>query len=752
MRKRVLVVGGVLALLFGTLAAVGAFASGGEAGSVDLEMQAGRNVNAITYSIIVHNNTSSALSNVYVSGLVPSGTKFEKATTTPAGAGLIGATATVAGWVVNNVPAGGSVGPIQYTVTATGASVGANHAWSRWLNPKDGSAVSSDVRADYPLIGMKSVSFRANNTEAYPEKQVAITLKGGYAYQNSEKIVTSGLNSVGVGSYAYMESRDTDALGEKVTAYSWQITAKPFGSGAAIEIPTAQSVRFKADKIGKYIVRLTATNAKGQPAVDEIEVYAGEYAGASLCASCHDGSVAQDMVSSWKETGHATKFEVTYGSYTGERDYCVRCHTVGYDEADAAGGIDDAARAAGWNPAKDGSFLHWVKDTKAFSLADIKSDVNMSQMINVQCESCHGPGGNAHTQAKTFNDGTCTQCHPQQQQWKESAHAKKTGYNEIHMAEGTSCVECHTGQGFVQVAIRGKKAIFPNQATATEPATLVDANAQPPIACATCHDPHAATYPFKAADGSLKSLQLRVEGDVAMPNGVTVDAEESAVCVKCHANRRDVTYKAEYLAGSRARSTHDNTQADIFYGVGQFTFGSETYVNSVHPSLITEGCVTCHMAANPVAGPGPDGKAGTSDDVKALSVGGHSWNMEADWEGKPVANTAVCAQCHAGLNTFNRTAAGDYDGDGKIEGVQDEVKGLLAVLAAKLPKDASGVVLSSTISATNTTELQRKALWNYYLVNNDGSNGVHNTSFAVQVLQKTYKALTGSDVPGAKLR
>ncbi|HLC29172.1 MAG TPA: cytochrome c3 family protein, partial [Dehalococcoidia bacterium] len=581
-----------------------------------------------------------------------------------------------------------------------------------------------------------------------------ITLHGGYPYQNNEKIVTSGLNNVGVGSYAYLESRDTDGIGEKVTARSWEITEKPFGSWAVMENATAQSARFKADMIGKYIVRLTATDAKGQTAIDEMVVYVGQYAGVSLCASCHDGSVAQDMVSFWKDTGHATKFEGTYGSYTGERDYCVRCHVVGYDETDAAGGMDDAARAAGWNPAKDGSFLHWLKDTKKFSPEDIKSDLNMSQMINIQCENCHGPGGDAHTQAKSYNDGVCTQCHPQQQQWKASAHAQKTGYQEIHMAEGASCVECHTGQGFVEVAMRGKPAVFPNQATASRPATLVDANELPPIACATCHDPHAATYPFKAADGSMKSLQLRMEGEITMPNGTKVDAAESAICVKCHANKRDLAYKADYAAGNKTRGAHDNTQSDVFYGKGQFDFvAGETYVNSVHPSLIAEGCVSCHMAPNPVAAPGPDGKVGTSDDAKALSVGGHSWNMEADWEGKKVANTAVCAKCHTGLNTFNRPAYGDYDGDGTVEGVQDEVKGLLALLAAQLPKDPStGAVLSVPITPANTTELQRKAIWNYNLINNEGSYGVHNTSYAVQVLQKTYKALTGSDVPGARLR
>ncbi len=110
--------------------------------------------------------------------------------------------------------------------------------------------------------------------------------------------------------------------------------------------------------------------------------------------------------------------------------------------------------------------------------------------------------------------------------------------------------------------------------------------------------------------------------------------------------------------------------------------------------------------------------------------------------------------CHATgtVTTYNRTAYGDYDGDGTVEGVQDEVQGLLDILAAELPKNDDGNIPSSGIDKMGLTENQLRALWNYTLINNDGSLGIHNTAFAVQVLQKTYKQLTGEDVPGATLR
>ena len=109
-KRRVLVAGGVLALLLGMAAAAGVLASsGGESDSVSVEMQAGRSVNAITYSITIHNNSSAPLDKIYLSGLVPSGTKFEKATATPAGAWFVGVANDVAAWLLDAVPPGGSV-------------------------------------------------------------------------------------------------------------------------------------------------------------------------------------------------------------------------------------------------------------------------------------------------------------------------------------------------------------------------------------------------------------------------------------------------------------------------------------------------------------------------------------------------------------------------------------------------------------------------------------------------------------------
>jgi len=511
-----------------------------------------------------------------------------------------------------------------------------------------GAAQAPEAPFAYGLVR----AVNAAEGEVYPDQRVAITLHAGYGDHDNNKIITSGLSNVPLGSYIYLEGKEADAHEIKIVSWKWELVGRPTYSQAALEGAESQHPRLLTDKPGQYRVKVTAKNEKGAEGSSTITATAGTYVGVERCAGCHSGSVMPDKVTAWRETGHGTKVETTYASYTPERDYCLKCHTTGYNEADRAQGFDDIAHLSGWNPAQ-GSLIGWLKggnwplDTVLIS--------PMGRLANIQCESCHGPGS-IHTGALTYDPGVCGQCHGQIQQWAESGHAK-TGYNSMHQAENTSCVKCHTGEGFVEVTVRGKTPIFPYQGTSDKPATLrFNPGEQPPVACATCHDPHQATYPDVKGQ---KSLQLRVQGAVRTPIGVTVEAHESAVCVSCHANNRTAQRKAEYLAGKSERSTHENTQADVFYGIKEsaFTFGA-TLQNSAHTSVVEEGCVQCHMAPNYVTDPGPDGKEGTRDDVKALSVGGHSFSVKGQWQGLTLENAEnACGSCHAGLTALNRTAS-----------------------------------------------------------------------------------------------
>ena len=74
-------------------------------------------------------------------------------------------------------------------------------------------------------------------------------------------------------------------------------------------------------------------------------------------------------------------------------------------------------------------------------------------------------------------------------------------------------------------------------------------------------------------------------------------------------------------------------------------------------------------------------------------VGQHTFKMSVEGEDGTTLYENVemaCAGCHVGLDTYNRTARADYDGLNGIEGIQDEVQGLLDLLLEKI-EDAGAV-------------------------------------------------------------
>jgi hypothetical protein len=170
---------------------------------------------------------------------------------------------------------------------------------------------------------------------------------------------------------------------------------------------------------------------------------------------------------------------------------------------------------------------------------------------------------------------------------------------------------------------------------------------------------------------------------------------------------------------------------------------------------------------------------------------------------------SACTVCHASVTEMNRTARSDYDGDGSIEGIQDEIKGLLLNLSTKIlsldtanisqtsgTTSSSGTITVNSISwagskssgltaaadcdtgtptgggrevyqpcnFVDASTTLRRAVWNFNAIVRDGSLGIHNAAYTVQVLQGTYKALGilleadaatttyKSDFPNATLR
>ena len=302
------------------------------------------------------------------------------------------------------------------------------------------------------------------------------------------------------------------------------------------------------------------------------------------------------------------------------------------------------------------------------------------------------------------------------EQWAASPHAKVVE----DPAKRDGCVTCHAGNAFAKGITKAPEAPSPEATT-----------------CDSCHD-----------WGNSNPSNVRKYGEVTLPNGKTFEAGKGALCISCH-NSRKSTSDPKNISGQAA--PHGAAQGDMLAGTNGSEFEGFKYSNSPH-TTIENACVTCHMAKSPGEG-----------DKTAL-VGEHTYLVKDE---KGTVNLNACNTCHTKVQGFNRTAYGDFDGNRKIQGIQTEVKGLLELIKQaveeRLDGGNGGQITESHgkvvfLAKDGKTELKNvpvplyKAAYNYLFVENDGSFGIHNPVYAVQLLQTSFKAATGQDVPNATLR
>lgn len=105
------------------------------------------------------------------------------------------------------------------------------------------------------------------------------------------------------------------------------------------------------------------------------------------------------------------------------------------------------------------------------------------------------------------------------------------------------------------------------------------------------------------------------------------------------------------------------------------------------------------------------------------------------------AKRDVCVGCHTAQGFAEKKTIEDRMDGGK-GGTLDESHGQVVFKG----KDGK------PIKPESIPEAQYIAAYNYFFVHSDKSNGIHNTSYAVQLLQSSYQNLTGKPVPNAYIR
>jgi Cytochrome c554 and c-prime len=480
---------------------------------------------------------------------------------------------------------------------------------------------------------------------------------------------------------------------------------------------------------------------------------APHYAGSQVCTGCH-GAVHSTVMLTAHTQAFTNAIFVALGGQTNAA--CLACHTVGY-------GLPTGFVSASRTPSLEG----------------------------VQCESCHGPAAN---HAANPSDPTviprvelaaqvCGGCHSVQlapaeevahhpksfafEDWSASPHSAVVPDVLSSMSSSSAnisnCGRCHSGSA--------RLALLDGQ----NPSVTLTHDFDVAITCAVCHDPHAQHVWTNGLSGTLIVTLTETNRVFAFTNALTGRAAlitngasdlvytnqlryalsstndfhlttsepftndpNINVCAQCHNDRgaawmtvttnNNVT-TTNYLTD---RAPHHSPQYNMLLGtVGELTTGPTPGYPSTHSRLELQ-CAECHMQTN----------SANSD------FSGHTFE---------VASYQLCLNCHGQPAALVQFVTNDIAVQIQLtKSILDlwATNAAPAVLRTNYgtlaweyttPGDLSpGGVGPNTFDQTNYIPADiMKARFDLYLVLYDGSYGVHNAPYDIQLLESAQSWIEG---------
>jgi len=336
---------------------------------------------------------------------------------------------------------------------------------------------------------------------------------------------------------------------------------------------------------------------------------------------------------------------------------------------------------------------------------------------------------------------SCISCHsnthrdPINAAYETSNHFNVTVlYNAQTLPEygnRTACARCHTSQGFVEYQETG---------IVSEPFAVPQT-----ISCTTCHNEHRS-FDFEN-DGNDFALRAIDPIQLITDANYTIDLSNdsnplgtSNTCINCHQPRTAPPATADAVDGkfmitSTHWGSHHGPQATMLEGIqGAEIAGLEGYpAPNTFPHRTQASCVSCHM------GETTDG-----------SDGGHTF----------FPTRGTCVACHDD-STFPNATSFDHSGF-QTETVErlEVLAGLLAnIVGQDIAKDANGdwqpvfeadgitpvthvgIVVNGSPVRGLYDFLDAQAAWNFILIEEDKSKGVHNPAYVEALLPNTITAL-----------
>lgn len=254
----------------------------------------------------------------------------------------------------------------------------------------------------------------------------------------------------------------------------------------------------------------------------------------------------------------------------------------------------------------------------------------------------------------------------------------------------SSCAQCHSNEGYVDYITTG----MTNEEGYSNPTA---------ISCNTCHDTHT-TFDFETEG---YDYALRAFGPVTLVTDAsyTIDyGGTSNNCAFCHQPRStppEDDGSGEFEVTSSHWGPHHGPQATFLEGIqGAELAGLVDYPSPLSATHRTgSSCTSCHMGET----------SGETD-------GNHTW----------IPTPTSCTQCHS-------------DGAPEtVDGLEEELTELAELL------EAIGIVHEGHPVEGTYTVTEAQAAWNYILVMEDSSMGIHNPAYAKALIANSIEALTAN--------
>lgn len=301
------------------------------------------------------------------------------------------------------------------------------------------------------------------------------------------------------------------------------------------------------------------------------------------------------------------------------------------------------------------------------------------------------------------------------EQWAESRHAQVV----TNAATEEGCMNCHdgltfttTGGGF-QARMSASGTDTAGQADANDPGTDEggEESARDFTVATDCRACHMGAGAEIADKGSVDQI----------PSIPTAEGGLGSVCMACH----NGWHASGKNASGALTAPHTSVQTDMLYGVNTVDPGVESNANAPDPGSVhlrvEDTCVGCHVT----------GAEGANHTFRVTSF-----------------TACESTDCHDQDMTDGGTATEDFDGDGSVEKTVIEIEGLTEKLKGAIEAKA-GTFQSSRgqvafAAGTVVDDATYAAAYNYFFVLKDGSRGIHNPAFTVDLLNLSIRAVGGA--------